>query len=488
MNNEIIKLSIDKYKVVDIDNTHLSKVELYVCHDKDNKNGSYFSLENMVRNQKSILRKPLLYKMNSQNSDYMEHEIDVQAAGYIPEIGNDMRYEEMNGRIYFVVSAIVWNVYCPEVVAIFERDESKGISMEIEVLNSAKREDGLRDIIDYRYLGVVMLGDDYETGMHDTTAKLVNFSVDKFNEKIQESENILNNIDNSIFTNVDIDNNFEGGKTMFDRDAHAETFKMTAKDVMSAMRDSLSEENCWIEDYCADFIYVYAWEDSKFYKVPYKMENAKCSVDYGCKSKVKYAFVDVEDEDDVPVVGFAQELVSKAISEESEKFNKEIEDLKAEIESIKNDRDEYSAKLEELNATIETNESEKKEKEDAIFSLNEEVENLKKDLEVKNSEIEELNTFKEEKEKEAKANQVAELFSKIGKALDKNELDEWKAKESEFENLEDFEKELKNFALSKVLENIDKKQTFSRVAVDNIEDEVEPKSKDIWSKVDELIK
>lgn len=486
MMSEKIKLSIDKYEVKPLNNDYLSKVELWVCHNNDNKNGSWFELEDMVRNQNSILRKPLLYAMNSSGDDYLAHEIKLQAGGYIPEIGNDMRYEEKDGRIYFVVSAIVWNIYCPEVVGIFERDEFKGISMEVEVLNSKMREDGFRQIIDYNYLGVVMLGDDYETGMFDTTANVIGFQKDDFNKKVDESEDILA----KVFSNVDIDKKNEGGSEMsFDRDAHAEQFKLTSNDIIKMMREQLyavdmSEGDYYYENYCADYVYAFDYSTRNIYGIPYVINENACSLDFGAKKKMKLEYVEVEENVDASV-SFATDLVEKTTEKNNEKFNKEIEDLKANVEALESDKAEYDKKVEELNSTIESKDGEIEEKNQAIFSLDEKVKAFEVQITEKDTEIESLNTFKAEKEEEAKNVEKAELYSKLSVTLDKNDIDDWKSKEADYESFEAFKKDLNEFALSKILDKVNSsKQEFNKMSVEK-EIEKDSKPKSLWDSLEE---
>jgi len=186
-----IPFSLNNYSLAKIEGSDLSLLELEVCHDKHNKNGSFFSLKNMVKAQHTIYGKPVLYSLNKDNDDFEEHEeiVKLKAAGYISEHSANIRYKEQNGRIYLVVSAVVWNVYVPEVIEIFNRDGVKGISMEIKVNEYSERSDGYLDIHDYVYLSIVLLGEEYQTGMYDTTAKL-EFS--EFLNKIKESEAILN--------------------------------------------------------------------------------------------------------------------------------------------------------------------------------------------------------------------------------------------------------------------------------------------------------
>ena len=281
---EILNFSIEEFNISSFDDSYLSKVELYVCHAKHNKNGSYIALENMVKAQNSIHGRPLLYAMNEKEDDFEEHEDSLFASGYIDTMLFPLRYEEKNGKVYLVVSAIVWDIYVPQVVSILKNSDFKGISMEIKVDKTKKRDDGYIEIIDYKYLGIVLLGDKYSTGMYDTDAKMVNFSIQQLDNLIAESRKILK------YTLQK--NKMKEVQSMkdFNREAHAEKFKLTSNDIRSMMREALyAEGEYYYENYCADYVYAYSSEDKGFVGICYKIEDGKVSLDFGCgKKKNRY--------------------------------------------------------------------------------------------------------------------------------------------------------------------------------------------------------
>lgn len=403
---------VDKFKVIELDNSQLTKVEIYVCHDKRNKNGSYISLENMVRAQNSILRKPLLYRMNSTGQDFLEHEQELYACGFVDPIHNGMRYEEIDGITYFIISCIVWNVYMQKVLQIFNRDGEKKISMEAQVSKSSMHEDGFIELIDYKYLGLVLLGDNYETGMYNTSAKISNFSKNDLDKKIEESEDILK----------------------------------------YALKESYKEEEQMAE----------------------KIETKEVE-------KVKNSEVEVTET--VIVEEFVEEVTEEPTEEVTEEPTEEaevVEEAKAEFSS-----DEV------VEPIVEAIKVDTQEKDKAIFALDNKIKDLEKQLESKDLEIEELAKFKKEKDIEARETEATELFSRLSKILDKQEIEDWKSKESNYENFKEFDKDISKFAVDKILENLEnideKKQTFSRIHVEDVMRDEKVKPKGIWEVVEESL-
>jgi hypothetical protein len=465
--------SLDKYSIQSIEDSDLSKVTLEVCHDKFNKNGSFLQLQNMIKAQHTIYGKPLLYSMDEDFEDFEEHEetYKLKACGYISEYGSNLKYEEKNDKIYFKVDAVIWNVYVPEVIAIFERENGiKKLSMEIKPTKTRRRSDGYIDILEYRYLGVVLLGEKYQTGMYDTNAQM-QFSDDELNNKINESESVLRYKQEKLQKEEN---------SMFDREAHAEKFGMTVdymKDMMR--RKAYAEGDYYVDTFCGEYVYVYSYEDGMSYGVPYQMSGEELSLDFACKKKMRLEYVEVKDGNSY--VAFAKDVLEQKTQELNEKLQEYSEKIKELEISLEKQKEEFANKgkeLEELKA------SEIKEKDEAIFSLDEKVKLLESDLEVKKAENEDLSVFKATKLEEEKKDKVKALFSKLGDKLSKTEVEEWNEK-SDSMDFEDFEKDISKFALDKILKDVNSdKTTFSlRMGIDEGEEIEEKKPKSVWERL-----
>ena len=69
-----LSFSIEKYELEEISNSQFSKLRLYVCHDLDNKNGSYISFNSMKEAEKTLWNKPIIMKLNKFGTDFMFNE------------------------------------------------------------------------------------------------------------------------------------------------------------------------------------------------------------------------------------------------------------------------------------------------------------------------------------------------------------------------------------------------------------------------------
>ena len=170
---------------------NLMKVKIVVMHEKKNRNRTSFSMEAIEKAKESIKNVPILaYILRDTEgnvSDFDEHNMEMRLkdskdgfeietyyqekpVGVIPESCNP-RYEEINGVNHLVVDGYIWKSYSNGADKIIKSSDSKGLSMQIEVLDGNYiEEDDVYDITDFRFLGVTCLGDHIEQGMNGTAS------------------------------------------------------------------------------------------------------------------------------------------------------------------------------------------------------------------------------------------------------------------------------------------------------------------------------
>ncbi|GEM_PF-5038495 len=189
-----LKFNIEKYSIEEIGDLQLAIMKLWVCATEKNLNNSYFSLESIQKAAITLPKRPILFAYSEIDNDFMEHEDFEQPCGYIPENGNNITYEEQDdGRIFLVTDAIIWKYYAPQVIEIFanSNDNSRGCSMEIEIIDSEKMEDGTLNIKEFAFLAVTLLGKKYQSGIENCKAEIIKFSKENFNEMVEEMDKIL---------------------------------------------------------------------------------------------------------------------------------------------------------------------------------------------------------------------------------------------------------------------------------------------------------
>lgn len=187
-------------------------VEVVVMHNGYNRNGSYFSDEDIKRAEWSLKDIPIrgFIKSNEDGDlDFDNHNISVvshnntikieqlcQSLGNIPAT-NNLRYidKETNSglKTYVVVDGYLWTRYLNDGYDILMSSGTKSVSMEIEIDDGIYNdEDGTFHITDYRYLGVVILGDDVMPGMEGARITIAGDEIGNYSEKKEEKENMGN--------------------------------------------------------------------------------------------------------------------------------------------------------------------------------------------------------------------------------------------------------------------------------------------------------
>ena len=173
------------------ENGNLMKVKIVVMHEKKNRNRTSFSMDAIRKAEESIKNVPILaYILRDTEgnvSDFDEHNMEMRLRegkdgfeietyyqekpiGVVPESCNP-RYEEIDGVNHLVVDGYIWKNYSNGADKIIKSSDSKGLSMEIEVLDGNYiEEEDIYDITDFRFLGVTCLGDHVEQGMNGTAS------------------------------------------------------------------------------------------------------------------------------------------------------------------------------------------------------------------------------------------------------------------------------------------------------------------------------
>lgn len=162
------------------EDSNLLKVRLKVVKTGTNYNGSKFSLDSIRKAEPTLFNIPILgylKQVDEDSFDYDGHNMITQIVeqpngykvtykylerpiGVIPE-SSKVEYVEEDGVTYMYCDGYIWKSYANEGLDVILSSDSKGISMEIEVMDGDfDEEDYYFDITDFKYLGVTVLGDD----------------------------------------------------------------------------------------------------------------------------------------------------------------------------------------------------------------------------------------------------------------------------------------------------------------------------------------
>ena len=206
-----IPCGVDVYSTDE--DSNLLKVKLKVIKTGENYNGSKFSLDSIKKAEATLFNIPILgylKQVDEDSYDYDGHNMITQIIeqpngykvtykylerpiGVIPE-SSKVEYVEENGVTYMLCDGYIWKSYANEGLGVILSSDSKGISMEIDVIDGAFDEDDYCfDITDFKYLGITVLGDDVRPAIEGACMVKSDFSsykaeIEKICEEIYSME------------------------------------------------------------------------------------------------------------------------------------------------------------------------------------------------------------------------------------------------------------------------------------------------------------
>lgn len=175
--NSVVRfdLSPKQIKFKDVLNKEFVELEIYAISDANpNRNGSHFTLDSMERavESGSIKNKPIVGFF--KNGDFTTHEgvadYDIELdkefwntergeriLGWVRE-SDPVELVERDGLHWIKFRCVLCVNYCYRQVKRLLKDRHKKVSVEITVHESAKRDDGVVDLIDWTLNGTTILG------------------------------------------------------------------------------------------------------------------------------------------------------------------------------------------------------------------------------------------------------------------------------------------------------------------------------------------
>lgn len=251
----------------------------------------------------------------------------------------------------------------------------------------------------------------------------------------------------------------------FNKEEFAKSFSMTANELWSLLDNACREEKYKEEgsnyqysrysmwDHDDNYIYAFDRKEDKTVAIPYSISNGKAILDFKNIKPAKQKWV-ISDEAD-NMLNFVKGILSddflRLESEYQEKIfaleNKKNE-LVAKFSALEAEVNTLKAEKEEVIMKVSALENEKAEFVEKITTLeNEKVEFTEKinTLEAENSELKTFKSNVEEQERKAK---IDFAINSVADDLTQEQIDEWRNKADEYENIEAFTNAIKAFAYS----------------------------------------
>jgi len=186
-----LSFAISKFDLMEVSNSELMKVRLWIVSEGDNQHQKPISWECIEKARPTLVGKPIVAKYDRYNKDLMGHEFDEIAVGVILS-DSDIFYEtDEEGKRWLCADGIIWCRYAKDVAFVLDRDQIKNLSMEIVVLES-----GENDSIElFSFSGITLIG---------TTPAIPNARVEvlSFSAVVEEVKKLMNF--DSILLNYEI--------------------------------------------------------------------------------------------------------------------------------------------------------------------------------------------------------------------------------------------------------------------------------------------
>ncbi len=429
-------LDIENFEILpeEYSDEQLATVEIYVCHDGNNRHGIPISREALV-NAKDTLKNKFLVA-GFDGNDFEGHEPDEMIVGFFPE-SSKMKFEKRKGRTYLVAQAIMSKVYAKWAYDIFkEKGNQRDVSMEITVLRGQVDEnDNLLTIDEFVFNGVTILGLNHVPACEGSSASIIKFDCENALKVYNE------HCDNT--TMVEFSGKEETG-----------TMEKTKKIVDEVEVEAETKEDEKVEDETKT-----KEDDETMYSEDDKSEDK--DDDSEDSEEEDESKEDVEEKVDNEAKSDEVENVEKECKNESD-----VEDVEKEC---KNESDE--------NLPTENCETDEPEEEENSETVKAERDSLKKECEVLRDKVAKYEAKEKSLKVESIISSVVDLFS----ADEISELRE-ESKKYSLDELHIFDNEVKARAFDKV-KSKDKKiedKNFTKMAVNDVLDKQESTSKYTW--------
>lgn len=450
-------LDIENFEILpeEYSDEQLATVEIYVCHDGNNRHNVPISREALVKAKDTLKNKFLVAGFDG--NDFEGHEPDEMIVGFFPE-SSKMKFEKRKGRTYLVAQAIMSKVYAKWAYDIFkEKGNQRDVSMEITVLRGQVDEnDNLLTIDEFVFNGVTILGLSHVPACEGSSASIIKFDCENALKVYNEHRD-----DTAM---VEFSGKEETG-TMDETKEIVEEVKVKAetKEEEKVEEETKTEETTE-ESSKEDDKTMYSEDDKE---KDFESEDDKSEDDDDDDN-------DSDDSDDSDDKDESKEDVEEKV--ENEAKSEEVEDVEKEC---KNESDVEEVEKEcknEENLPTENCETDEPEKEEDPETVKAERDSLKQECEVLRDKVEKYEAKEKSVKIESIISGVVDLFS----ADEISELRE-ESKKYSLDELNIFDNEVKARAFDKV--KASKKvedKNFTRMAVNDVLDKQESTSKYTW--------
>lgn len=220
-----------------LNDSRFQAVNVYVAHEKENYNGSYFDISVLEEMGKYMAGVPIVGYISVNNvneKDFNGHEerilvekdgikIEYLGRAYGCIISNDdveivdRLHEDGKMRKYLKVTGVLWKMFS-DAIEIMDRDEKKAHSMELQEdsIKGKFEKDGYFHFTNAKVRALCILGEGISPAMSNSCIE--KFSQDSISEMLKEINESIKEYNKKNQSSFDVDNknSKEGGKEKLD--------------------------------------------------------------------------------------------------------------------------------------------------------------------------------------------------------------------------------------------------------------------------------
>lgn len=462
MDKELEKFSIDvaSFEIVpeEYSDSQLAVVEIYVCHDGNNRHNVPITREALVRAKDTLKNKFLVAGFDG--NDFEGHEPDEQIVGFFPE-SSKMKFEKRKGRTYLVAQAIMSKVYANWAYEIFkEKGNHRDVSMEITVLaGQVDENDNLLTIEEFVFNGVTILGLSHVPACEGSSASIIKFDCENALKVYNEHRD-----DTAM---VEFSGKEEKG-TMDETKEVVEEVEVTVEAETEKEAEKVEETTETQEESSKE-------DDNTMYSEDDKEKNFESEDDKSDDDEESDDDKEDSDDSDDESKEDVEEVEEECKNEASENCESSEECEKCEDSE---ECEEAKCEADEENLPTENCETDEPEKEEDPETVKAERDSLKAECEVLRDKVEKYEAKEKSVQVESIISGVLELFS----ADEISELRE-ESKKYSLDELNIFENEVKAKSYDKMISSKNfsvKDKSFTKMAVNDVLDNKQNTSKYTW--------
>ncbi len=203
MNKQHLNFEVEQTDIIDENpDSQFATAKIRAFSSGASRNDTYCSEEVLQATAHTLDNKPIVYNINNTFGDFGTHTDPENSliAGFV--VPGSQEFERLsNGRLALSVLAKLWKRYSPKAMEIFKKDGGKkSVSVELDLLDSDSTPDGLKNMKDFVYSAVCVLGDLVSPGIENAQLEMMSFAEEnaKYKEAVALEFGRYDDIDMSI--------------------------------------------------------------------------------------------------------------------------------------------------------------------------------------------------------------------------------------------------------------------------------------------------